>query len=1010
MNINALNLWDHQREAVERIEAYFAADWNGKSALVHHPTGAGKTGIMATLARIRAADKPILVICPSAALVKQLELQFATTFWDRLGAPDEWKFSKTLRLTISQVDKVLDGIAAAAPDPVAVFTTIQALQQIHASNEHFIKLQKVFGTVFFDEGHREPAPQWAKAARGLGAPTVLFSATPYRNDLKIFGIDQNFTSFLSFREATDRGLIRPVEVREQDLPADPITFAAATIELRDQLLAAGRISASDKIIIRADKESEVDALFAAFTDALKERDDGVLAIHTTFADEGDTGAWRLGDVPEKLSSRTERFLIHQHMLTEGIDDPSCRVLMVFTNFTNERQLVQQVGRLTRHPGPTGALAEPAYVFGCNGDGVSAMWDRFLAYDEYCIENGGRPPLRDQSTVDKILASLPQVDYVDGQFRRRSDLTDGAIADDIRVPLSALIFETTDGFDLNDFAEAVTLALDEEDRIEMAAGPLAGTPVNFHLSISLRQSPLLAETLFQTASVEVTAYAHRGKRLFLYDTRGLWMDDHDGLSSRIGPRTLGSLLPEKGKAITGVTLRNTDLGPLTLRGRSFQAPSVARAGVFLGEQTHVVTRATGRPSDRVRRSLGFTNARVREGEGPVATLKEFSQWCSELNNELDANARPAALFDRFATAIDPPHDTTPRNILVDIDAYDGQFLNAYGKPIKVDLESACADISPRVGGPKKYEYAFDLLIDGIDIVVWIRWDAEKRKYWLSSRELTAIRDNENPKVTLLHRLNRQQPFRIILNASLIYAYRHFYSVDLQLGRPGGAASLVTGLLHAIPGLDKIKSEKGTLNVKADTWPEGSLFGLIDKALSPTERERPFGRTFSALVCDDIGSTEVADFIGVDDTGDQRVVFIPAKWKKGKAGAGASGLYDVSGQALKNLAFLKADGQALPGAKRRFDDLWRLSGGEVPRRRIGPGSLAFRTLFEKVRANPAASREVWLVVSGGILSKAAVDAEFKNASPPSHVLQLFHLLLSLYAGCQSIGVDLKIYCNP
>lgn len=965
---------------------------------------------MATLARRRAVHKPVLIVCPSAALVTQLERQFASTFWNKIEAPAEWQFPHTLRLTISKIDDVVARVAAVGTEPLAIFATIQALQQIHASADDYRKLADIFGTVFFDEGHREPAPQWAKAARGLGAPTVLFSATPYRNDLKIFGVDQTFTSFLSFTDAIARGLIRPITVSEVALPLDPAAFAEQAIALRDGLVAAGTIADTDKVIIRADEESEVESLFIAFTNALGERPEGVLAVHTNFQDEGEERSWKSGEVPDELSTRSERFLIHQHMLTEGIDDPACRVLFLFSNFTNERQLVQQVGRLTRHPGPAGVVADPAYVFGRSGDGIDAMWNRFLAYDAYCVANGGRPPLRDQAMVDRILASLPQVDYVDGQFRRCNDLTDMAIADDIRVPLSSVIFTTSESFKLEEFAEAVTAALDDDDRIEMAGGYLPGARVSFHLSISLRQSPLLAETLFQTASIEVTAYAQRGNRLYFYDTRGLWMDDFDGLNSRLGPRALGSLLPQKGRAITGVTLRNTDLGPLTLRGRSFQAPSVARSGVFLGEQTHVVTRATGRPTDRVRRSLGFTSARIREGEGPNSTLGEFADWCSKLDEELNAAAPPADLFNRFATAIKAPVDTTPRNILIDMDAYDGQFLNGAGEPIKVDLESACADIRVQAGGPKRFEHAFNIRINDSEIVVWIRWDASKQKYWLSCRELSAFHDSANPKVTLLHRLNRQQPFRIILSASVIYAYRHFYSVDLQFGRPGGAASLVTGLLTPVPGLQEITSEKGTLSESASTWPEGSLFGLIDRALATTAVDRPFGEPFAALVCDDIGNTEVADFIGVDDRGNQRVVFIPAKWKTGTAGAGASGLYDVSGQALKNLAYLKADGQALPGAKTRYDKPWKLSGGEVPRKRIGPGSQAFRALFEKVRGNPAASREVWLVVSGGILSKKAVDDAFENANPASHVLQLFHLVLSLYAGCQSIGVELKIFCNP
>ena len=162
-----------------------------------------------------------------------------------------------------------------------------------------------------------------------------------------------------------------------------------------------------------------------------------------------------------------------------------------------------------------------------------------------------------------------------------------------------------------------------------------------------------------------------------------------------------------------------------------------------------------------------------------------------------------------------------------------------------------------------------------------------------------------------------------------------------------------------------------------------------------------------MCDDIGD-EAADFIGVDDSDDGRTVFILAKWKVGKAGAGASGLYDVCGQAQKNLAYLKTDGQKLPGARDRFNEDWSLKGGLVPRRRYGPGSVGFRSLFERVRAKPNARREIWLVLGQGILSRKAVVEGFKANPPEPHLLQLFHLLLSTHSACQSVGVELKIFC--
>lgn len=1011
MNLDELALWPHQRAAVDRTLGFLSQPADRRAVLIHHPTGAGKTGIMAAVGRVRAETKPVLVVCPSAALVGQLETQFRAAFWDRIGAPEGWRFWHTARLTITRVDRVKEVIAAAAGEAVAVFATIQALQQIHAHDAEYQKLHDVFGAVFFDEGHREPAPQWGRAARGLGAPVVLFSATPYRNDLKIFEVNQDFTSFVSFQAAAEGGLIRPVDVEERALPLPAAAFAAEVVALRDDLVAVGRARPHDKMIIRADNAGEVEDLFEALRALLQQagRDDGVLAIHDTFRHEGAGTAWKWDEVPPNLSGRAERFLIHQHMLTEGIDDPACTLLAIYSAFRNERQLVQQVGRLTRHPGPPGVVAPPALVFGRIGDGVADMWRRFLAYDQACIDNNGRPPLRDRAFVDRILAALPELDYIEGQFRRRADFEDPAIAAELRVPLAASIYETRVGFDLDAFTAAVTQALDEEDRIETVMLPLVTDPsCRFHLSVGLHQTPLLAESLFQTASLDVTVYAHRAGRLYFYDTRGLWIDEYDDLGPRLRPEALSGLLPESGRGVSAMTLRNTDLGPLALRGRSLQAASLAQAGVFLGEQTHVVTRATGRPKDGVRRTLGFTSARVRESEGPTVTLGQFSSWCDAIGAELDVAPPPALLFGRFASAIDPPGNPLPQNILVELDQYQDIFLDSHNEPVQFDLDSACADIAPRQGGPAGFDLAFDIGIDGRSVPVWIRWDAKKGRYWLSSRELTLLHDRDSPKVTLLSRLNRRQPFRIIIDSRTVYAYGRFYAIDLRLGAADGPGRLVLGLLTGVAGLGAITSEKGELAAEADTWPDGSLFGFIDGALAVGAHNRPFGPTFEALVCDDLGQ-EVADFIGVDETVALRVVLIPAKWTKGEAGAGASKLYDVTGQALKNLSYLKADGQPLAGSATRFDGKWKLKDGRVPRRRIGPGSAAFRKMYQRVRSDPAASREVWLVLAGGILSKKAVKSAFEAAAPPAHALQTFHLLLSTYAACQSLGIELKIFCD-
>jgi superfamily II DNA or RNA helicase len=74
--------------------------------------------------------------------------------------------------------------------------------------EAFQDLLKSVDLVIVDEGHHEPAYSWAQAVRAK--PTIIFSATPYRNDYKYFEIDGNFVFNLPWQEAVREKLIREV--------------------------------------------------------------------------------------------------------------------------------------------------------------------------------------------------------------------------------------------------------------------------------------------------------------------------------------------------------------------------------------------------------------------------------------------------------------------------------------------------------------------------------------------------------------------------------------------------------------------------------------------------------------------------------------------------------------------------------------------------------------------------------------------------------------------------------
>ena len=1010
---SALKLWQHQRDAIDRCDQYFDSK-SQKSCLVHMPTGTGKTGVMAVLASRRAAASAVLLVCPSAALVEQLMKELRNDFWARINAPQEWRPEYVYQALPGSIDALAAKLAAVDHGRVVIVATIQAIQQIYA-DDAIKKLAGSVGTILFDEGHREPAPIWAKVVRGFGVPTVLLSATPFRGDLKVFNVDDDHMHFLSFDAAVDEALIRGVKVEERPLAVDTHLFAKQIVEERDRLIRDGAFDHECKVIVRAASESTVSDLFDACVLALDGRDDGVLAMHNNFTDSGEVGALRRSSVPS-LKDRSEHILIHQFMLVEGIDDPACTMLAVFEPFTSTRMLVQQIGRLTRQPaGQLGRQAERARVLARIGDGVDAQWRSFLRYDQACIKNGGKPPIRNgQEVLGKLVEVLPEFDFIGGKFRERLDLQNTDLSPDLRFPRSALVYEIDPEFNLDDFASDVSALLEEEDRYQHQLGAVMGKACRYHVSLGLTQTPFLAESLFQTASLDVTIYAISGKRLYFYDSAGLWIDELEHVGARVSPVNLQSLLPEESaNAISFLAVKNTDLGPLALRGRTLSARSLERSGAFMGEHMNVVTRAAGWVQ-RSRRAVGFSRARVRDGDGYEVTASEFAEWCDQIEQELELQPATAPLFKRFAIPAAIPADTTPVNILVDMQELAEQF-SVGGKEVTIDPDGLCVDIVPDPAPKAPAPYRFDVTIDSKIHTVWIQWDRKKKKYWLTSSTLSQVKANTDAKASLTKRLNQLQAFRVI-TADHRHAYvdGDFYSLDLDLADPDGAARLVLDLVTAVDELGAITSEKGTpAGEHLDTWREGSLFRFVDDQLVDGRGNNAFGTTFPAVVCDDLGM-EAGDFIGVDEaTERQRVAFLVCKHKHGEAGVSTSAFYDVSGQGLKNLAYLKSDGADVPGSPRKFDNDWILTADKltdhVPRRRAGPGSLRFRSMLSRAKRSPGAERSIWLVCAGGMLSRSKLEEAFKEKPPRAHVLQFYHLVVSAFSACQSVGVQLKIFCS-
>jgi superfamily II DNA or RNA helicase len=239
-------LWEHQRAAIETMLAYLCADPHlperpqvREAALLKLPTGTGKSGIVAVLARCLPKVKRALILTPRESLVVQMSDDVRYRFWGHLGydvtigktfTADATEFGAELMdvyvetLLPSHSDTILHHVPVS--DRALLVGTYQALDLIRRrakdtrpqratkqkAAENLLKLLGTFDLVVVDEGHYEPAVSWSKGVRELNRPTVLLSATPYRNDFKSFRVRGRFVFNYPHAAAVDAHVIRDVAI------------------------------------------------------------------------------------------------------------------------------------------------------------------------------------------------------------------------------------------------------------------------------------------------------------------------------------------------------------------------------------------------------------------------------------------------------------------------------------------------------------------------------------------------------------------------------------------------------------------------------------------------------------------------------------------------------------------------------------------------------------------------------------------------------------------------------
>jgi superfamily II DNA or RNA helicase len=1028
--VDRLNLWKHQYEAVSKTREYIKAFSQGKTeraALVHMPTGTGKTRVIASLARYAPNVNCVLILAPRIALRKQLLQKLEERFFKRGVAKSTPLPKRVLELKKEN----LSGTARQLRSTVFV-GTIQKLDRISATDDAaFQALLANVSLVIFDEGHYEPAISWSETIRRFRVPRILFTATPFRNDYKPFDVDDNYAYSYPFAKAVAARYVRNVVFEQRAPTNDPNTFVRDILDFYDTHLKSK--GGEPRVIIRCDNQASIESIAKVLENNNRE----FVAIHENF--KTNVAAHKYKSVPNPhLTPAT--FWVHQFKLLEGIDDERFQMVAMYERLENARQLIQQVGRVVRN---TDQLPDQsAYVIDHHEGWHQDMWDRFRTWDQ-----GVKPELQMLSLGRRTEAMLqenqPPAEYIGGTFRSRLDLLEVDISKELQLPRTVNLLQKDSDFEMVTLRRFLEYRFLKEDRVYEN---YSSRGAFIYMYLAYENSPFLKESYYLQMSHGIMVIRDLGTALAFYDSSGFLPSNtpEAGIGKAIESRQLRGLFPEPGLAsksknsfLTMVSMRNSHLAGRAVRSRSFWAADVQETIPALDDHAQILKAVFGYAPDRAnvdaslrtRRYVGFNRGRVSQA-GDFCTLDEYLDWLDQVNELIDKGLSPLQAFDRFAAPEAKVKNPTPKNVLLDVYEIQENYLTtgdvkrviAPGQPMEMD--DVCQEVEDG-----KFNLTVRVADQSFKCPLTIAYDREKRRYRISPDSDV---DPENlkyvqfdqvfhtksglPHEGVLTYLNRTQSFRVLPQTdNVIYVHGEFYRPVIKIGKNFDPESFQVGkTLLTFPSLLRGKKsgfEKGQQCLPSgEGWEPGSLFDLIDK-LGDTDKELSLeiGEP-EILVCDDMDN-EMADFI-LADSKRRLVAFIHAKAADKPRLYSATAITQVCGQAMKNIHYLSMFNEEEPTDNlKKWTKAWTAPPwvkGSVKERIRRPRGRKPADVWKDINSiirDPLARREVWLIL-GQTLSKTSLEQQLAKST--DEAVQAAILLHGTMASIASIDAKMRVFC--
>lgn len=299
-----------QVKSLQLTEKYFASKKSG-ACLIHMPTGSGKSGIIATICNLQY-NKCTLIVTPRIALTNQIKSAVEKGFFEDVLKKSSNPNKKVFKDLLS--DQVpLDNTNNY--DNVVYTSTIQKVDWLRKNNKTlYDSLINKIELVIFDEGHYEPAYSWSQTIRGFKSKKLLFTATPFRNDLKPFDISEEFIYPYRYLDGVKDRYLREVEFKSETREKDDDSFLNK-IFAHYKFKFGAFTKDSPKLIIRCSQRSTIIRLTNKIKKDFKSIE--VLSIHESFKTSKE--AHLISSVPRQTTKHNAKVWIHQNKLLEGID-------------------------------------------------------------------------------------------------------------------------------------------------------------------------------------------------------------------------------------------------------------------------------------------------------------------------------------------------------------------------------------------------------------------------------------------------------------------------------------------------------------------------------------------------------------------------------------------------------------------------------------------------------------------------------------------------------------------